>query len=91
MLPRLAEAVERGLLRAGFASVEVRIENMKYDLHPCIAIVARATCPCGELSSFGVRYANESMLPPVGYMEEHIHAMGVRHIEQDKAEGRWHD
>jgi hypothetical protein len=84
---KIAKQMERGLLDAGFARVEVMWEEpIRGSVRICCA---RAFCPCGEPSTFAYAFNRLHDRDPEGMYHRAYYA-GKKHIEKDKAEGRWH-
>ena len=76
-------AMEEGFREAGFANVRAR-NGDEYG-----QMIVKGDCPCGLGTSCcsvtGDLYRNMA----AAYLKHHVKRMGLAHIEEDKAEGRW--
>lgn len=80
------EAMKRGISRAGFANVRGEILR---EAIPCVLRV-KADCPCG-MGVSGFQYAMMAWPSDheASFVENRYYHMGLQHIEDDRAEGRW--
>ena len=84
----LVAAAERGMTSAGFVNVKGESRSAGDRLE----IAVRGDCPCGlGRSGAGMVVSPDLILGGNAerIVEDRIHAISVRHIEVDKAEGRW--
>jgi hypothetical protein len=90
MIETIGQAASRALTEAGFVDVGVRVEQRgQGSLYGSyVDLSVSGMCPCGVQSRFGLRWYPGR--PPT---PEAIHAKlkpcAIKHIEKDRAEGRW--
>jgi hypothetical protein len=91
---RFEQAMKSGLERAGFVNVRARSQD---DRDGVFTVTALADCPCGlGTSSMSQRFAPSTFkLASVERLakatEDYAFEIGIRHIEEDRAAGRWSD
>lgn len=86
----LIEAAKRGMESAGFVNVKAQL----LDERERLLLSARGDCPCGlGQSGIGMAFTKEMMersnVDMAEMVEHRIYAESMKHIEQDRAEGRW--
>ena len=89
-LAQLAKAAQRGMESAGFVNVRTDVQNEGQR----VLLYARGDCPCGiGQSGVGMAFTKEMLahntVDMTVMVEHRIHAESMKHIDQDRAEGRW--
>ena len=90
---KLCEAAERGMSSAGFVNVKGCVESDDSRL----MLTVRGDCPCGlGQSGLGMAFSRHSFAHSnvdadalIERVEQQIHWQAMKHIEDDRAEGRW--
>lgn len=89
MIETIEQAAVRAMTDAGFASATATLETVgqhRHNLHRQLTV--RALCPCGEPSGFGMGWG-DGFDPPPDAIHGWLKTSALRHIEKDRAEGRW--
>lgn len=86
-LDRCKAAAVQGMQEAGFVNVSA---EHRAHVSDSVAITVQGDCPCGlGTSRMGL------VLTPVNAWPDRVHALvyksALKHIEEDRAEGRWKD
>lgn len=83
----LRDAVASALTEAGFVNVRARVEEHIPDVSDSVSV--EGDCPCGRgRSQFSYAYP-KSRPPPALALRALVLEQAQKHIDQDKAEGRW--